>query len=148
MISSTSDGSFCSLLICEILVPWQVGKHHHTMKIRGRGERCDIASFVSVGEDLGIGEGFIEGIYEMQQDMYACMHCRIMQVVTGTAMRLSNTGAFELRPFPCSGCEERMPECNVMLCHAMPCYAMLCKCSASTIHYFPIYIMRKQLGYL
>ena len=74
MISSTYDGSFCSLLICGMLVPWQVGKHHHTMKIRGRGESCCTASFVSAGEGLGIGEGFIEGIYEMQEDMYACMH--------------------------------------------------------------------------
>ena len=86
MISSTSDGSFCPLLIFEILVPWQVGKHHHTMRIRGRGESCYTASFVSAGEGSGVGEGFIEGVYEMQEDMYVCMHCRIMQVFTGTAI--------------------------------------------------------------
>jgi len=37
------------------------------MKIWGRGESCYTASFVSVGE------GFIEGVYEMQEDMYACI---------------------------------------------------------------------------
>jgi hypothetical protein len=47
-----------------------------------------------------------------------------MQVVTGTAMELSNTGALELRPFPWSGCEERMPECNGMPWYVMLCYAM------------------------